>query len=46
MEIESEIKEIKDLLQDLNTKLDIIMDVRERGQRIKDPIGGCSQRVF
>ena len=29
MEIESEIKEIKDLLQDLNTKLDIIMDERE-----------------
>lgn len=29
MEIESEISEIKDLLQDLNAKLDIIVDERE-----------------
>ena len=29
MEIESEIREIKDLLQELNAKLDIIMDERE-----------------
>ncbi|MFW6109756.1 MAG: hypothetical protein ACOC6N_04830 [archaeon] len=35
MEIESEIREIKDLLHELNAKLDIIMDEREGNALMK-----------